>query len=115
MVERGLIKDTVSQAFRLGSTVPIYYKAAKQVFGRMQENELKNDLRREKLVDGCLQLWQLAAFKMKDIIRLYSREQFVTDILSTFSSGNTKKNALQAYAQLCKAVLRYLDTQGGTR
>ena len=43
MVERGLIKDTVSQAFRLGSTVPIYYKAAKQVLGRMQENELKND------------------------------------------------------------------------
>ena len=78
MVERGLIKDTVSQAMRLGSTVPIYYKVAKQVLGRMQDNELKNDLRQEKLVDGCLQLWQLAAFKTKDIIRLYSREQFVT-------------------------------------
>ena len=95
----------------LGSTVSIYYKAAKQVLGRIQDNELKSDLRREKLVDGRLQIRQLAAFKTKDCVRMYSREQFVTDILSTFSGGNTKKQALQGYAQICKAVLRYLDTQ----
>ena len=70
MVERGSAKSTASLGIRLGSTVPIYYKAAKQVLERMQQNELKSDLRREKLVDGRLQMWQLTAFKTKDCIRI---------------------------------------------